>query len=134
MALAYGDLDEEIKFDINNNEEDAPTPLFKTQLPYDCDNISMVDEEAYLNKPKENTSSINKKFTDGNRNKPVNDKNNLDAFSTSSKRKSTNNKQKYKPQNKAQTSDEKVNFIRRNIQVNDTIDILNYSVYQKGSL
>lgn len=117
LALSYGDLDDEMK--INDNfEEDAPTPLFKTQLPYDCDNISMIDEEIYLKKSN-NTNSINHVISDANKNKANHDKSNSDSFSSNSKSKSGNNKQKSKPKGKTQTSEEKekVNFIRRNIQL-----------------
>ena len=122
--MSYGDLDDEMK--INDNfEEDAPTPLFKTQLPYDCDNISMIDEEIYLKKSN-NTNSINHVISDANKNKANHDKSNSDSFSSNSKSKSGNNKQKSKPKGKTQTSEEKekVNFIRRNIQV----IILNHSI------
>jgi hypothetical protein len=42
LALAYHDLDEELKSEMDA-ELGPSTPLFKTQVPYDCDNISMMD-------------------------------------------------------------------------------------------
>ena len=41
LALAYHDLDEELGSEVDG-ELGPSTPLFKTQVPYDCDDVSVM--------------------------------------------------------------------------------------------
>ncbi len=132
LALSYVDLDDEVQnlhgLDFGPNgggvgargHEALATPLFKTEMPYDCDNVSLADEGFEVKNQKKSQHSTKTKSSINNNN------NNNNNFGTSG---NINNKNgKVKGENKSEKAasgsnnkpgkDDKVNFIKRNIQVN----------------
>lgn len=132
LALSYHDLDDEIKQGEMESADDCgpSTPLFKTQVPYDCDNVSLMDEEATSTSTSTSTTKQSMPFPPSSSKKAASTGN---ASGTSAKTGSTP-KNKYakvnskygkgKPQQKQQQTaseadkaNERVNFIKRNIQL-----------------
>ena len=131
LALSYVDLDEELEKKDFDDINEPSTPLFKTQVPYDLDNISLMDEKldlketrnAYTNNSSSNEfeANFNKKnatsFTASSSNskaKSKTTKTTAPSGKTQASSKSTGSTDKNGTKN---TNNEKVNFIKRNIQV-----------------
>lgn len=110
LALSYVDLDDDLDKQLNSNDSELLTPVFKTQLP---DINEEMNESSRLSTPK---------------NEPTETKNNISSksdtssnFTKSSKAKSTTNTTKSK--NTTNTTNSKnakgqdKNFIQRNIKL-----------------
>jgi len=118
LALSYVDLDDEVQkvtgLDFGGGtggHEALATPLFKTEMPYDCDNVSLADEKTDVKSEKKsqhktsfnNNNSDNAKDSSGNK---------------YGKAKGGNKQGKTAVESGSKTGKEdKINFIKRNIQV-----------------
>ena len=124
LALSYVDLDEELEKKDFDDMNEPSTPLFKTQVPYDLDNISLMDEKidtketrnVYTNNNSSNEfeANLNKKnassFTTSSNSKAKskNTKTTAPLGKTQASNKSTGSTDKNGTKN---SNNEKVNFI-----------------------
>lgn len=109
-------MDDEIKRE-EIEDSGLNTPLFKTEMPYDCDNISLPDEK--INLSNSTTRDAKKNSSNHSTTSNTNSQNTSKSGGKYGKFKSAskpaaNDKTGSRDKN---TKDEKVNFIKRNIQV-----------------